>query len=169
MLFSGAFGALVMYSILRSRDEHRRHSHGRQAYEQKPTGHEAIPQSAQHTTAQRGARQQVETCSPESPEQPTSQTPGPPRVAYVPREVIREVVVDCSCKCACKAPEKPDLQRSFWSLDQGTFVAAARDKEAKKIQEKRREEVGVFRVVIGLEHLHSELISREEPDDIAMR
>lgn len=64
-----------------------------------------------------------------------------PQVVYVPQEVVREVVVDCLCKCACKAPEKPEILRSFWSLDQGRSVRSAGDKEAKKTREKRREEI----------------------------
>lgn len=85
--------------------------------------------------------QQRETNIQKDTDQDTSPKSMWPQVVHVPQEIVREVVVDCFCKCACKEPEKPDIPTSFWSLDQGKLVRAAGDKEAKRTQEKWREEV----------------------------
>lgn len=139
MFFSGALGALFMYSILRSRDEHRQHSHGRQSYEQQISGEEPTHQSIPERVAEL-QRQQKEPCRPRFLEQRPQENATPPQTIYVPREIVREVVVDCSCRCACKAPKKPDIPRSFWSLDQSKLVPSAGAGEAEKEREKRREE-----------------------------
>ncbi|KAF3047058.1 hypothetical protein E8E12_010878 [Didymella heteroderae] len=141
MFFTGALGALFMYSILKSREEHHGLPHSRQAYKQRIAEDESTHQSASERVAQTQARQLEETCRPTSFEQTSLPNATPPRLIYVPREVVREIIVDRSCKCSCKASEKPEVPRSFWSLDQGKFIRSAGNKEAKKMQEKRKDEI----------------------------
>jgi hypothetical protein len=135
MFFTGAVGALLMYSVLKGAHHHRS-SHEQRMAEQGP-----ISQSVPERLARRQEKHHEELNSPSSLVQASLQNAIVPQVVYVPRETIREVVVDCSCKCACKAPEKPEVPRSFWSLDQGKFVRSAGDKEAKRTREKMREEI----------------------------
>jgi hypothetical protein len=141
MFFTGALGALFMYSILHRRDEHRRHSREQEVYEQRRTEEGSTHQSLLEQATQRLAKQQEDTHSRRFLEQTSLQETVPSRIVYVPRDVVRNVAVDCPCKCACKTPEKPELPRSFWSLDQGRFVRSVGDKEARETQEKRRNEV----------------------------
>ena len=140
MFFSGALGALFVYSILQSKNEHCRHTQ-RQAHEQRFREQAAQQQATREGTVQEHAINQQEPKIQRPSNQILPQQTTQTEVVYVPREVIREVIVDCSCKCACKEPEKPDIPRSFWSLDKGDFVRAAGDKEARMTREKHREEV----------------------------
>lgn len=136
MFFTGAVGALLMYSFLKS--AHQRHTY----HEQGRAEYDAVPQSTPKRVAQRQETLQEEWNRPLALEQASPRNAAlVPQVVYVPREMVREVVVDCSCRCACKAPEKPEVLRSFWSLDQGRFVRSVGDKEAKTTREKRRSEI----------------------------
>lgn len=137
MFFTGAVGAILMYSVLNSAHQ-RRTYHEHRLVEQ-----ERGSQSISERVAQRQEESQNDSNSLISSEHPSfrNTTPVPKKVFYAPQEVIKEVVVDCLCKCACKAPEKPEILRSFWSLDQGRFVRSAGDKEAKQTREMRMEEI----------------------------
>jgi hypothetical protein len=136
MFFTGAVGALLMYSVLKS--THQRHTY----HEQGRAEYDAAPQSSPKSVTRRQEILQEELETPLASEQTSPQNAVlVPQMVYVPREMVREVVVDCSCKCVCKAPEKLEIPRSFWSLDQGNFVRSAGDKEAETTREKRRSEI----------------------------
>ena len=154
MFFSGALGALFMYSILHSRDEDCWKTH-RQAHDERVQSQEI--QQQRYDARKRSPRYQA-TPKQELDDQSLSSQRTQSQVVYVPREVIREVVVDCTCKCACKEPDKPDIPRSFWSLDKGNAVSVARDKEAKKMREQHREEVAEKTVYWSLDQgMHADM------------
>lgn len=135
MFFTGAVGALLMYSVLKSTNN--RHS----GHEQRMPEHDPVSQSMSERVARGREKYQEESNSPSLEPESLKNEQLLPRVIYVPQEIVREVVVNCSCRCACKAPELPEVRRSFWSLDQGRFVRSAGNREARETQEKRRMEL----------------------------
>lgn len=133
MFFTGAVGALLMYSVLKTAHHHH------PAHEQRIGEHE---DTSQPIPGRRWKKHREESNSRTVPDETSTQNETLlPEVIYIPREIVREVVVDCSCKCAYKADEKLERPRSFWNLDQGKFIRSAGSREAEKTREKKRLEI----------------------------